>query len=611
MRLARIPRLVLPAVLAAGTFASLWLAAATPLQADGLDPRLKEAETKRVAVIGKLLPTVAAVFAPGGMGGGSGVVISKDGYALTNFHVVEGSGPLMQCGLSDGGLYDAVVVGTDKVGDIALLKLLPKKPGQEFAFAPLGDSDKLKPGDWSMAMGNPFLLATDFTPTVTFGLVSGVHRYQYPEGKGLLEYTDCIQVDTSINPGNSGGPLFNINGELIGINGRISLEKRGRVNCGVGYAISVNQIKNFMGHLRAGLDVDHASLGAFIDNKESGEGMIVSSIIEGCDANRRGLELNDELVSFAGRIITNRNHYQNILGIFPKGWRMPLVFRHENQKHEILVRLMGLQRHEIEDLQANQPGPRPNPQRPPQPKPNPNSPAMKLYQPKDGYANYYFNKLERDRLWHAFKTSGDFSGLTGTWTIEADLLREKGKSPVTVVLGEQKNPDGKTVQSIVRMQLPGGDVEVDPLKSGQDAESLQQPPDSGGFLLALYHYRRLLTLGEKGFERSFSHGGNEPFYPMPADGSQPKSLADLRVDTEVLRTEHSAIPVKWYFAQKDPKTLLGFELFTSEKDDPCEVYCSDYRPVDGRQLPFRMEIRYGNGTYGYFLVKKYKFAAAR
>src|SRR5947199_406932 len=98
-------------------------------------------------------------------------------------------------------------------------------------------------------MGNPFLLATDFKPTVTFGLVSGVHRYQYPAGT-LLEYTDCIQIDTSINPGNSGGPLFNMDGELIGINGRGSFEKRGRVNSGVGYAISINQIKNFMGQQR-------------------------------------------------------------------------------------------------------------------------------------------------------------------------------------------------------------------------------------------------------------------------------------------------------------------------------------------------------------------------
>src|SRR5439155_19328527 len=180
-------------------------------------------------------------------------------------HVVAGTGPVMQCGLADGVLYDAVLVGIDKVGDVALIKLLPK-PGKEnvpFPHVALGDSDKVHEGDWSLAMGNPFLLATDFTPTVTYGLISGVHRYQYPSGV-LLEYTDCIQIDTSINPGNSGGPLFNMQGELIGINGRGSFDKRARINSGVGYAISINQIKNFMGHLHAGLDADHATLGATV-----------------------------------------------------------------------------------------------------------------------------------------------------------------------------------------------------------------------------------------------------------------------------------------------------------------------------------------------------------
>src|SRR6266849_7283856 len=295
--------------------------------AQDVDPAVKSAEAKRIAAIEKVRPSVVAIFGPGGQGGGSGVLIDKDGYALTNFHVVEGAGPVMQCGLPDGVLYDAALVGLDKVGDVALIKLLPQKKGQDFPFAVMADSDKVKAGDWSMAMGNPFLLATDFTPTVTFGLISGVHRYQYPEAsKGLLEYTDCIQVDTSINPGNSGGPLFNMDGELIGINGRISLEKRGRINSGVGYAISINQIKNFMGHLRAGLQADHASLGAIVENKtdEGQTGMIVTSILENCDAHRRGLDLNDELVSFAGRTVGNRNRYQNVLGIYPKGWRMPL-----------------------------------------------------------------------------------------------------------------------------------------------------------------------------------------------------------------------------------------------------------------------------------------------
>src|SRR5579871_6713043 len=270
-------------------------------RADDLDAVRKE-EQQRSAVIEKIRPAVVAIYAHGGQGGGSGVLIDKDGFALTNFHVVQGSGPIMKCGLADGVLYDAVLVGLDKVGDVALVKLLPQTAGKPFPFVPLGDSDKVHEGDWSLAMGNPFLLATDFTPTVTFGLISGVHRYQYPEGT-LLEYTDCIQIDTSINPGNSGGPLFNMQGELLGINGRGSFDKRGRINSGVGYAISINQIKNFLGHLRAGLDVDHASLGALMES-ESEEGalskVVVKSLIES-DALRRGLDIGDQLVSFAGQ----------------------------------------------------------------------------------------------------------------------------------------------------------------------------------------------------------------------------------------------------------------------------------------------------------------------
>src|SRR6059058_2492515 len=242
------------------------LLASSPAQ--DIDPAVKKAEEERIAAIEKVKPSVVAVFGPGGQGGGSGVLIDENGYALTNFHVTAGAGNVMKCGLPDGVLYDGVLVGLDKVGDVALIKLLPKKPGQKFPFAVLGDSDKLRAGDWSLAMGNPFLLATDFTPTVTFGLISGVHRYQYPAGT-LLEYTDCIQIDTSINPGNSGGPLFNMKAELVGINGRGSFDKRTRINSGVGYAISINQIKNFLPQLRAGMETDHASPGFIVESDNS------------------------------------------------------------------------------------------------------------------------------------------------------------------------------------------------------------------------------------------------------------------------------------------------------------------------------------------------------
>ncbi|MBX9623287.1 MAG: trypsin-like peptidase domain-containing protein, partial [Gemmataceae bacterium] len=211
-------------------------------QPPAVDKKVLAAEADRVSVIAKVSPAVVAVCMLGGQAVGSGVVIDPEGYALTNHHVIQPTGPVMQCGLADGVLYDAVLVGQDKVGDVALVKLLPKEPGKPFPFVKLGDSDKVRIGDWSLAMGNPFSVALDFTPTVTYGLVSGTNRYE-PMGSmpGISEYTDCIQVDTSINPGNSGGPLFNMKGELIGINGRINFEKRFRVNVGVGYAISVNQ----------------------------------------------------------------------------------------------------------------------------------------------------------------------------------------------------------------------------------------------------------------------------------------------------------------------------------------------------------------------------------
>ena len=114
----------------------------------------------------------------------------------------------MKCGMADGKLYDAVLVGIDPVGDVALIKLLGPR---RLPLRRTGRQRQGARGRLVLAMGNPFLLATDFTPTVSYGLVTGVHRYQYPAGT-LLEYTDCIQTDASINPGNSGGPLFNARG---------------------------------------------------------------------------------------------------------------------------------------------------------------------------------------------------------------------------------------------------------------------------------------------------------------------------------------------------------------------------------------------------------------
>jgi S1-C subfamily serine protease len=606
------PRTRLSRRLAPAALVPLALGAVLTASGQDVDQRVLLAEKQRAAVIAKVRPSVVAVFSADGRGGGSGVVISKDGYALTNFHVVAGmmtqQAPVMKCGLPDGGYYDGVVVGLDRYGDVALIKLLPKKAGQQFPFTPLGDSDRVKEGDWSLAMGNPFLLATDFNPTVTFGLVSGVHRYQYPEG-GLLEYTDCIQIDTSINPGNSGGPLFNMNSEVIGINGRGSFDKRSRINSGVGYAISSNQIKNFMGHLRAGLEADHASLGAEVrsekDEGDIGKLMVSEVLEEASDAGRRGLRSEDQLwkFGFSDKVLTSVNQYKNILGLYPKGWRVPLTYRRNNQETEILVRLMGVQRQ-----QTNRPRMQ-GPPRPPRPmKP---SPAAKLFKAKPGFANYYFNRLERDRLLAAFKKNGDFTGLTGPWTITAEGRRGQGSPDAAQFrIEEAKGKAGRGAYTIVKMKLGDNDYEVVPLRQGQEAADLKEPAESGGLLLGMYLYHRLLTLGEQGFEQQCDHGGVEPLYPPPANGKPPRNLAGSRVMCEVLRTQHGPAYAKWYFDPDDHR-LLGIEVRLQEDEDPCEIYFSEYGQVDGRFLPGRMDIRFKDDPYATFKFTKFDLGAKR
>jgi S1-C subfamily serine protease len=606
-----------PVVVAALAGLVAALAAVRPSTGADVDPKVLKMEAERIAAIEKVRPAVVSVFSPGGQGGGSGVLIDEDGYVLTNFHVVAGRGPAganahMQCGLSDGVLYDSVLVGLDKIGDVAMIQLQPKKDkngkvvapkGGKFPFAKMGDSDKVRAGDWSMAMGNPFLLATDFNPTVTFGLVSGVHRYQYPEGKGLLEYTDCIQIDTSINPGNSGGPLFNMQGELIGINGRGSFEKRGRVNSGVGYAISVNQIKNFEGQLRAGIDTDHASTG-FLVTEKSDEGaarLTVTTVLEDSDAARRGVSPDDILLSFAGRPMEGVNNYKNILGIFPRGWRVPMKYRHENESRETLVRLMGVMRKEI--AEPGKPGPG-GPQPPVVAPPLPGGIAGK-YEAKPEYANYYFNKVERDRLLKAFAAAnGDFTGLTGAWTIKGEA-KMRDTSTVEFKIAEEKDKAGKQ-ETTVHYTLAGVPYDLQPLKGDVSAEELEKPVGSGGLLVALMQYRQLLAFGPKGFTADgYSHGGCEPFY-LPTDDPKP-DYEKLRVDCEVIRTRLGAFPAKWYFSKKDA-TLLGGEVSLVEREkDPCELYFSDYKKdASGRKVPGKIEVRYGKDRFAVITVSSFE-----
>jgi len=550
---------------------------------------------------------VLAVFSPDGSGGGSGVVITPDGYALTNFHVARPCGNAMKCGMSDGNLYDAVVVGIDPTGDVALIKLFGRS---DFPTAALGNSDEVRPGDWALVMGNPFGLATDFQPTVTFGIISGVHRYQYPAGT-LLEYADCLQTDASINPGNSGGPLFDAQGRLIGINGRGSFEKRGRVNVGVGWAVSINQIKNFLGHLRSGRIVDHATLGATVAPDAEGR-VVVTDILDSSDAYRRGLRYGDEIVRFAGRSIDTANAFKNALGTLPKGWRVPLGFRREGKRHDMLVRLAGV--HSERDLVEKamgrppvMPGPKPEPDPKPRPRlplplprlkpapqqpkkempgpsPDPEQHGASLRQPeampeivkkhfaeRRGYSNYHFNRVERDRVLAAWRAKS--APTAGDWTITG-----------------QSSTGGHVVFEIAasRAALKAGNKQWQ-WHADKPGEKLE-PDSSGGLLLAMALWRRLAVDGPKAFDDVYYQG------TAPLPGRQ--GLVD------VLVAEGLGAQTRFYFDAQQGH-LLALEMFPTDDADPCEIYFGASE-VSGRWQLGAIEVRFGNETFGTFDVEAVK-----
>lgn len=323
----------------------LWLSAPSFAQvkpaeiaADDL-AAVKAAEAARVAVIANVYGSVVAIFGNDRKGGGSGVLYDAAGYALTNHHVVAAAGDEGWAGLADGKLYRWKLLGTDPGGDVAIIRLQGRT---DFPTSPLADSETVKVGDWSMAMGNPFVLAEDLRPTVTLGIVSGTHRFQPGDGLNTLVYGNCIQVDSSINPGNSGGPLFNLRGEVIGINGRGSFEERGRVNVGLGYAISSNQVKNFIPDLLATKVAQHGTLDAQFGNRLGG--VICQTINLNSPAARAGLELGDRLVAFEGVEISNANQFTNIISTYPADWPCEVTFEHPpgGQRKTIHVRLTAL-----------------------------------------------------------------------------------------------------------------------------------------------------------------------------------------------------------------------------------------------------------------------------
>ncbi|MDH5458639.1 MAG: DegQ family serine endoprotease [Nitrospinota bacterium] len=251
-------------------------------------------------------------------GMGSGFIIDKEGYILTNNHVIDGADEivvLIEDGNSEEKEYDAKLIGTDSKTDIALIKLILKDGDKKnFPALSLGNSDNLEVGEWVVAIGNPFGLSH----TVTVGVVSAKER-----NIGSGPYDEFIQTDASINPGNSGGPLMNIKGEVIGINTAIISGNTGG-NVGIGFAIPINIAKGILEDLKEKGTVTRGWLGVMIQkitpdlaesfNLDRTEGALVGDVIPNSPAEKAGIIRGDVIVKFDGQEVKNMEALPKIVG---------------------------------------------------------------------------------------------------------------------------------------------------------------------------------------------------------------------------------------------------------------------------------------------------------
>ena len=245
---------------------------------------------------------------------GSGFIVEKSGYIVTNNHVIEKSEKIIVRLLDDKTEYIAKIIGVDEKTDLALIKIDAKK---DLAPVFVGDSDELQVGEWVLAIGNQFQLGQ----TVTQGIVSAKSRKGFTSKGG--PYDDFIQTDASINPGSSGGPLFNARGQVVGINTAIFSPGRGQFggtgfNIGIGFAIPINLAKSVIDQLKTSGKVTRGMLGVIIQNvtpdlagalhlKEA-RGALVADVMKGSPAEKADFKLKDIIIRYDGQLVREHDN---------------------------------------------------------------------------------------------------------------------------------------------------------------------------------------------------------------------------------------------------------------------------------------------------------------
>ncbi len=284
---------------------------------------------------------------------GSGILISKDGEILTNFHVVR-SADTIKVKLADQTEYEARLIGKDDRTDLALIKI--RKSGGNLPFARLGSSSQLEVGDWVMAIGNPFGLEH----TVTAGIVSAKGRVI-----GAGPYDNFIQTDASINPGNSGGPLINAVGEVVGVNSAIFSQNGG--NVGIGFAIPIDLAKKVVDQLRKNGRVIRGWLGiraqdvtpqmaASMGIARAGEMAVVTEVAENSPAAEAGIKTGDLIVDLNGKPVPKSHDLPSLIADTPPGQKVTLKTIREKKEQTVTVKIGELSdENDTQQLEAKDP----------------------------------------------------------------------------------------------------------------------------------------------------------------------------------------------------------------------------------------------------------------
>lgn len=282
---------------------------------------------------------------------GSGFLISKDGYIVTNDHVA-GNASKVVVTMTSGEKYDAEVVGSDPTTDVTLLKI----QGSSFPYLTLANSDNVQVGEWAIAFGNPFgLFDINAKPTVTVGVVSnvGVDFTQPDERSVERVYRGMIQTDAAISSGNSGGPLVNADGDVIGVNTVIystAQSYRGSGSIGIGFSIPINRVKAIVDKLRntksinrnfyTGMEISHIDeqAAAYFKLKRA-EGVMITRIESGSPADEAGLEVGDIILEADGRRIMRDEDVRVAILDGEVGGKLPIMVLRGDKETRVTLQL--------------------------------------------------------------------------------------------------------------------------------------------------------------------------------------------------------------------------------------------------------------------------------